>query len=46
MKHIIPGGPHERIQAELWEIDKELSEKIKYKYILEIKIVLANGFGV
>ena len=37
MKHIIPGGPHERIQADLWEIDKELSEKIKYKFILEIK---------
>ena len=46
MKHIIPGGPHVRIQEELWEIDKELSEKIKYKYILEIKDCLANGFGM
>ena len=37
MKHIIPGGSHERIQAYLWEFDKELKEKINFKYILEIK---------
>ena len=37
MEHIIPGGSHERIQPDLWEFDKELSEKINFKYILEIK---------
>ena len=26
MRHTIPGGPHERIQADLWEFDKGLSE--------------------
>ena len=37
MKHIIPGGSHERYQGDLWEFDKEISEKLDYKYILEIK---------
>ena len=31
LKHIIPGGPHKRIQADLWEFDKELSKKINFK---------------
>ena len=37
MKHIIPEGPHYRYQADLWELDKNIAEKLDYKYILEIK---------
>ena len=37
MKHIIANGPHYIYQADIWEIDKEISEKIQYKYILDIK---------
>ena len=37
MKHITPEGPHYRYQADLWELDKNIAEKLNYKYILEIK---------
>lgn len=37
MLHIIPEGPHYRYQADLWELNKDIAKKIKYKYILEVK---------
>lgn len=49
MKHIIPNEPHIRYQADLWELSKEIEEivtKLEYRYILEIKDCLVNGYGV
>ena len=35
-KIIIENGPHYRYVADLWNIPKEISEKIKFKYILDM----------
>ena len=36
IKQIITNGPHIRYIADLWELEKNLSNKIGYKYILEL----------